>query len=159
MGVDPDTNSGRPFITQEFSILTSSGERENYVERIELDPQSQYNLARRLLRKDMVELQMMGTFSKVKITHEDIVMAAFETGHISFEDIEFVVRYDDLWNPKKNPYHKMISFVFRVSGYTTFFLPPPWNIAASIAMGVVEGLVDNQFRTGAENDNPSTFIE
>ena len=159
MGADADTESKRPIITQEFSVLTESGERETYVEKIELDPQSQYNLARRLMRKDLLQLQMMPAFQPVKVTHEDVIMAALETGYISLEDIEFVVKYDDLWNPHKTDFEKVMGFIFNVGGYTTFFLPPPLNIAASIAMGVTESLVNKQFETGAENDNPATFIE
>lgn len=159
MGVDVDTDSKRPIISQEFSVLQANGERSNYVETIELDPQSQYNLARRLLRKDMTELQMMDIFVSLKITHEDIVMAALETGYISLEEIEFVIQYDDLWNPEKSKFEKISGFIFTVAGYSTFFLPPPWNITASIALGVVEGLVEAKNRKGSENDNPATFIE
>lgn len=159
MGVDVDTETKRPFISQEFTTLNPDGERKTYVEIIELDPQSQYNLARRLLRKDVVELQMMDVFVNAKITHEDVVMAALETGYISLEEIEFVVRYDDLWNPNITKFEKISGFIFKVAGYTSFFLPPPWNITASIALGVVEGLVSNKFKNGAENDNPATFIE
>ena len=159
MGVDVDTETKRPFISQEFTTLNPDGERRTYVEIIELDPQSQYNLARRLLRKDVVELQMMDIFVNQKITHEDVVMAALETGYISLEEIEFVVRYDDLWNPNITKFEKISGFIFKVAGYTSFFLPPPWNITASIALGVVEGLVSNKFKNGAENDNPATFIE
>jgi hypothetical protein len=159
MGVDADTESKKPIITQEFSVLQANGERENYVETIELDPQSQYNLARRLLRKDMVELQMMDMFVSQKITHEDVVMAALETGYVSLEEIEFVIQYDDLWNPEKTQFEEISGFIFTVAGYTTFFLPPPWNITASIALGVVEGIVDSKNRKGSENDNPATFIE
>jgi hypothetical protein len=159
MGVDVDTETKRPYIGQEFSFLNPDGERETYVEITELDPQSQYNLARRKLRKDMVELQMMDIFVGVNITYEDLVMAAFETGYISLEDIEFVIRYDDLWNPDKTPYEKISGFVFRIAGFSSFFLPPPWNITTSIALGVIESLIDNKNRKGSENDNPATFIE
>jgi hypothetical protein len=159
MGVDPDTESMAPIITQEFHILNESGTRETYVEKTELDPQSQYNLARRLLRKDMTELQMMETFIGLKITHEDVVMAAFETGYITFEDIEFVVKYDDLWNPHKSDFEKIVGFVGTIAGVSSIFLPPPWNITASIAIGIIEGLVLSTRKNGAENDNPSTFIE
>lgn len=159
MGVDVDTESKRPFISQEFSTLQPDGERQTYVEIIELDPQSQYNLARRLLRKDMTELQMMDMFVGVKITHEDIVMAAFETGYISIEELEFVIRYDDLWNPNKTRFERISGFVFKVAGYSSFFLPPPWNITVSIALGVVEGVINSKNQNGADNDNPATFIE
>jgi hypothetical protein len=159
MGADPDTISLPPRITQEFSILNDQGERETYVEQIELDPQSQYNLARRLLRKDMTDLQMMDVFVGKQITHEDIVMAAFETGYITLEDIEYVVKYDDLWNPNKTSFEKIVGFVGTIAGVSTIFLPPPWNITISIAIGVIEGLILGTQKNGAENDNPSTFIE
>ncbi len=159
MGVDPDTISGRPYITQEFNILTPSGERETYVERIDLDPQSQYNLARRLLRRDMVQLEMMESFHKLHITHEDVVMAGLETGYISLEDIALVVKYDDLWNPEQIPFLKVLGFIFTIGRYSTFFLPSPFNIAATIAMGIAEGIADHKLSSGADHDNPATFIE
>ncbi len=159
MGVDPDTVSGRPVISQEFNTLNENGERETYVERIELDPQSQFNLARRLLRKEMVETQMMETFIGLEITYEDLVAAAFETGYITFEDLEYVVKYDDLWNPNISSFERIIGFTFNVAGIGSIFLPPPWNITATIALGVVEGLILNTRKNGAENDNPATFIE
>jgi hypothetical protein len=159
MGVDADTESGRPYLSQEFSVLQPNGERRTYVERIDLDPQSQFNLARRLLRKDMVELQMMDMFNGLKITYEDVVMAGFETGYISIEDINYVVRYDDLWNPNITKFERVMGLVFKVAGYSTFFLPPPWNVVATIAIGIVDGIVEKRTSTGAENDNPATFIE
>lgn len=160
MGVDPDVESSTPVIIQEFEIILAGGKRENYIERIELDPQSQYNLARRLMRKDMVELQMMSNFVNVKITHQDLVMAAFETGYITFEDLEFVVQYDDLWNPEMSKWERISGFIFKVAGYSNFFIPPPFNVATSIAIGIIEGIVDDKFfRNGANNDNPATFIE
>lgn len=159
MGVDPDTETGVPYISQEFTVTGPDGQRRTYVETINLDPQSQYNLARRLLRKDVLDLQMMDIFVKQKITHDDIVMAALETGYISLEELEFVVQYDDLWNPEISKFERISGFIFTMAGYSSFFLPPPWNITASIALGVVEGVVNNKFKNGADNDNPATFIE
>ncbi len=159
MGVDPDTRTLPPVITQEFRRLNEKGEEETYVETIEIDTQSQYNLARRLMRKDMTELQMMDIFNRTIITYEDVIMAGFETGYISFEDIEYAIRYDDLWNPEVSRQEKVIGFVKSILGYATFLLPPPWNVTTSIVLGIAEGLVSKQFVNGAENDNPSTFIE
>jgi hypothetical protein len=159
MGVDPDTESKGTFITSEYSVLQPDGQRRNYVERFELDPQSQFNLARRLLRKDIIELQMMDLFNGLKISYADVVMAAFETGYVSLEDLEYVVQYDDLWNPEKSKFERLSGFVFRLGGYGVFLLPTPWNITASLALGIVEGIVDNKTKSGAHNDNPATFIE
>lgn len=159
MGSDPDTISKPPILTQEFDVLMEDGHRQTYVEQIEIDPQSQYNLARRLLRKDILDLQVMDEFKKLKVTFEDVIMASLETGYISLEDITLVVRYDDLWNPNEPVWQKIIQFTFQIAGYASFYIPPPWNVVASIALGVTEGLIDSQFKTGAEHDNPATFIE
>ncbi len=159
MGTDADTKSSHPVIVQEFSVQLANGRTQNYVERNELDPQSQYNLARRMLRKDMVTLQMMDSFRNHHVTYEDVIMAAFETGYISLEDIDFVAGYDDLWNPTKSQFEKIMGFVFQVTGYSTFLLPPPWNIVMAVALGVTEGIVQSKFDTGASHDNPGTFIE
>ncbi len=159
MGSDPDTRSSAPAIIQSFEVTLQNGKRETYVEKHELDPQSQYVYARRMLRKDVLNLQMMDSFNKLKITYEDVVMAALETGYINFEDIEFVITYDDLWNPTKSRQQKMFGFLFDVAGYGSFVLPPPWNIAAAIALGVTEGIVESKFETGADHDNPATIFE
>ncbi len=159
MGVDVDTKTSKPFITQEFTTTNEDGEEDIITEKIVIDPQSQYNLARRLLRKDMTELQMMDSFRLTKVTFDDVVMAALETGYISLDDLTPVVQYDDLWNPHKTKFERVRSFIFNVAGYGTFFIPTPWNISASIALGVVENLVDNFYSTGEDNDNPATFIE
>jgi hypothetical protein len=152
MGVDVDTESSRPYLGQEFSILQPNGERKTYVERFELDPQSQFNLARRLLRKDITELQMMDMFNSVNIDYEDVVIAAFETGYISLEDINYVVRYDDLWNPIRTKFDRVMSFIIKASGYSSFLLPTPWNVVATLAIGVVDGINDRKTVRGAKND-------
>lgn len=159
MGIDPDTRSSTPVIMQEFWVDKEDGTQENYVEKIELDAQAQYNLSRRLLRKDMMKLQMMETFHSKVVTYDDIIVAALETGYISLDDIEYVVKYDDLWNPQKSKFEKISGFIFNVAGYSTFFLPPPWNITATIALGVVEGLVEAKYTDGENNDNPAALFK
>jgi hypothetical protein len=158
MGVDPDTESSIPVISQSFSVLLADGTRNNYVEELELDTQDQYNLARKRLSRDITEIQMMGTFSNKEITYDDIVVAAFETGYISFEDIEFVILYDDLWNPSQTKFEKVMGFAFTVAGYSSFYIPPPWNAVVSIALGVVQGLILNRNIKGSENDNTASLI-
>lgn len=159
MGVDPDTKTSVPYLIHQFYIEKESGQTQNLVEKIELDTQDQFNLARKLLRKDMVALQMMKSFQNVDITYTDLVMASLETGYISLDDIEYVVKYDDLWNPETSKTDRMINMTFRIAGYGTFFLPPPWNVTAALALSVIEGIVDSKNINGASNDNPNSIIE
>jgi len=159
MGTDPDTKSSAPVIVQEFEVTERSGQRRTYVERHELDPQSQYNYARRMMRRDITALQMMDSYKNLKITYEDIIMASFETGYISAEDIDVVAKYDDLWNPSKTRFQRIMGFIFKLGGYSTFFVPPPFNLVASIGLGITESIFDRKYETGADNDNPDTIIE
>lgn len=56
-------------------------------------------------------------------------------------------------------FEKITDFIFKVAGYSSFFLPAPWNVTTSIALGIVENVIDNRNKDGADNDNPATFIE
>ncbi|MBD66484.1 MAG: hypothetical protein CME62_14830 [Halobacteriovoraceae bacterium] len=159
MGVDPDVEASAPVIIQEFSFTNAMGERENYVERLTLDPQSQYNLARKRMRKDILDLQAMDQFYKRTIYYDEIVMAAYETGYLSFEDIEYAVQYDDLWNPEKSRFEKIKDFIFDVAGYATFFAPPPFNVLATLGLSITEGVIDSKNVRGEDNENISTFID
>jgi hypothetical protein len=158
MGVDPDTQSGIPYLVQEFKIKNQTGEPEDLVEKIELDTQSQFNLARKLMRRDIVALQMTKSFQKLKITYEDVVMASFETGYISFDDIEYVVKYDDLWNPNISKTERMLKMTFNIAGYATFLLPAPWNVTAALGLSIMEGIVESKNVNGANNDNANAII-
>lgn len=159
MGVDPDTKTLAPYLTHEFFIENQRGQTQNLVERIELDTQDQFNLARKLLRKDMTTLQMMKSFQGVDITYSDLVSASLETGYITLDDIEYVVKYDDLWNPEISKIQRMIDMTFRIAGYGTFFLPPPWNVTAALGLSIIEGVVDSKNIDGASNDNANSIIE
>lgn len=159
MGVDPDTKTGIPYLLQEFHIDSGEGNVETIVDKIELDTQSQFNLARRLLRKDMVTLQMTKSFQQLQITYQDLVTASLETGYLSLDDIDYVVKYDDLWNPEVSKYDRIMRTTFTIAGYGTFLLPPPWNVTGALALSIVEGIANSKNIDGASNDNPNTFIE
>jgi hypothetical protein len=159
MGVDPDVQASTPVITQNFVIENVDGTLENYVEKITLSPQSQFSLARRRMRKDILDLQMMDTFIGKEIFYEEVVMAAFETGYVTIEDLKYVIQYDDLWNPSRTRFEKVLGFIRSVVGVATFFVPPPFNVGASLALTIADGIISNATRKGMDNDNPATFID
>jgi hypothetical protein len=159
MGVDPDVDASRPVITQSFEIIGEDGIVRNYVEELVLDPQSQFNLARRRMRKDIIDLEGMDLFNGTKIYYDEVVMAAFETGYLSIEDIEFAVRYDDLWNPTQTRFERISGFIFSFTGYATFFVPPPYNVTASLGLAIIQGIVNSSNVKGEDNDNAATFIQ
>lgn len=159
MGTDPDVESSIPFVEQTFSILQADGTRENYVEKFELDTQSQYNLARRRMRMDIIDLQNSDTFAGKGIEYSEIIVAALETGYISHEDIEYVVKYDDLWNREMPKWYRLKNFFYTLGRATIFYLPPPMNITGSLAFVAIESFLADRKNIGERNDNPATFIE
>ena len=129
------------------------------VEELELDPQSQFNLARRRMRKDILDLEAMDIFNGTRVFYDEVVMAAFETGYLSIEVIEFAVRYDDLWNPTQTRFERISGFIFSFTGYATFFVPPPYNVTASLGLAIIQGIVNSSNVKGEDNDNAATFIQ
>ena len=111
------------------------------------------------MRKDIHDIQQMDIFIGKRIFYDEIVMAAFETGYVTIEDLKYVVQYDDLWNPSETKFEKVVGYIRSILGVATFFVPPPFNVGASLALTIADGLIDNATRKGVDNDNPATFID
>jgi hypothetical protein len=104
----------------------------------------QYNWARRMLRKEMDDLQRSRFFEYHYITYNEVITAALETGALTLEEVKIAVTYDDLWNPHKSKWHKVRDWIFSISGSASVFLPPPYNIAATLGIIIVQGIVESQ---------------
>jgi hypothetical protein len=121
-------------------------------ETIPFSPMGQYFLARKLLRKDMDELNRSSFFAGVPVTHEDLVTAALETGLINGEVLDSVLKIDDLWNPEVKKWQKISNYAFRVTGTATIFLPPPYNVVSSMALVFLDGMIDRKSRKPSQAD-------
>ena len=113
---------------------------------IDLSPMGQYFFARRLLLKEMQELNRSFLFQGVEFGYEEVITAALETGLVNGEMLSEVFKIDDLWNPAVAPWEKVSGLAIRVSGSATVFLPPPFNVVGSLAILVLEGLIENRHR-------------
>jgi hypothetical protein len=121
-------------------------------EAIPVSPMGQYFLARKLLRKDMDELNRSTFFSGKPITHEDLIATSLETGLINSEIVDSVLKIDDLWNPEVKKWKKISNYAFRVTGTATIFLPPPYNIVSSMALVFLDGMIDRKSRKPSQAD-------
>jgi len=159
MGADPDYSLSRARIELSFDSVSDRNPDRNYVEIYELSMQDQYSLARKLLRNDMRDLTKINSFAGKKLSYKDIIMAALETGYISHFDIEQVLKYDDIFRPKRlSAWKKFKNFSNEMVGRSTLFLPAPFNIAGSIAMIFIESLVRKPQQNGAYHENSSSLI-
>lgn len=159
IGADPDFSLSRAHIELRFEYEINEDSQRNYVEVYELSTQDQYSLARKLLRNDMRNLAQMKSFAAKNLNYKDIIMAALETGYITHVDIEQVLKYDDIFNPKRiSPWNKFKKFSTEIMGRSTLFLPAPFNIVGSIAIILIESFVKKPTQNGAYHENSSSLI-
>jgi hypothetical protein len=111
-------------------------------------PMEQYRVALRLLRKDMAELRRSETFQNSGVTYEDIIAAAFETGYLKSSELDHILKFDDLWNPKISRWKSLSNFTLNIAGSAAFFLPTPWNYISAI------GLIFTQSKVAGANRVP-----
>jgi hypothetical protein len=120
----------------EIRLSYSNGTQEI----IPLSPMEQYRMAQRLLHKEIEELKLSQIFNGTKVTYEDIVTSALETGMIKGSDVETVLKVDDLWSPKKTTWQKIMSIVQRVGGPAMILVPPPFSQYVSMGMILIQSL-------------------
>jgi hypothetical protein len=118
----------------------------NSEDAIDLSPMGQYYFARKLLLKEMQDLNRSTLFQGVQFGFEEVIAAALETGLVNGRMLSEVLRIDDLWNPFIAPWEKVTSLALRVSGSATVFLPPPFNVVSSLAILVIEGMIQSRHR-------------
>ncbi len=156
MGIDPTVETSTPEITTNY-VMRRDGSQTQFSETYELSPSEQFEFARKRLRMDLMDLSSSKTFAGVKITYEDVIMAALETGYISHHDIEYVIKYDDLWNPEISPWKKFKDYTLSFAGTAAFYLPPPWNVIGAVGLVFVNTKLSS--KKGHENhENPANIF-
>lgn len=107
-----------------------AGERETYV----LSPMEQYRVSINMMRKEMAELMRGDLFRGTNISYEDIIASAFETGLIKSSELDYILKFEEFWNPKTSKLRTYANFAFSLAGTASFYLPPPWNLVGAVAL-------------------------
>lgn len=125
-----------------------------------LSPIEQYRASLRLLRKEISTAERSELFKGSKIEYTDIVAAAFETGVISASQIEYVLKFEDLWNPKTPAWKSYVNLVFGITGTASLYLPPPWNVIGALALVITQAKVNELIdkNNNSRNDNPNSIF-
>lgn len=123
-----------------------NGETQVYI----FSPMEQYRATLKLLRKDMGEVMRSEAFKGTNLEYSHLIAAAFETGFIKSEELDYILKFEDFWNPKIPKWRTYANFAFSLAGTATFYLPPPWNIIGSIALILAQG----KYVYGDEEANP-----
>jgi hypothetical protein len=131
-----------------------SGEREIYV----LAPMEQYRAALKMLRKDMAEIMRSEAFKNTPLDYDHLIAAAYETGIVKSEDLDYVLKFEEFWNPKTPKWQAYARFAFSLAGTATFYFPPPWNVLGAIGLIFTQTKVLNGDQRPDADDNWNVII-
>lgn len=130
------------------------GETEIYI----FSPMEQYRAAIKMLRKDLAEVMRSEAFRNTNLEYEHLIAAAFEAGFIKSEELDYVLEFEEFWNPKTPKWKTYANFAFSLAGTAAFYLPPPWNIIGAIGLVLTQsGLIDRN-QNPDEDDNWNVII-
>lgn len=130
------------------------GETEIYI----FSPMEQYRAAIKMLRKDMGEVMRSEAFKNTGLDYDDLIAAAYETGYIKSEELDYVLKFEDFWNPQTPKWKTYASFAFSLAGTATFYLPPPWNIIGAVALVLTQSKIMNNGQQPDPDDNWNVII-
>ncbi len=130
------------------------GEREIYV----LSPMEQYRVALKMLRKDMAEIMRSEAFKNTSLDYDHLIAAAYETGIVKSDDLEYVLKFEDFWNPKTPKWQAYARFAFSLAGTATFYFPPPWNVLGALGLIFTQTKVLNGNQRPDADDNWNVII-
>ncbi len=71
-------------------------------------------------------------------TFDDVASAAIETGYVSANQVNELLKTDDIWNEKKSGLQRVVDAVKRFGGPALVFVPPPYNMISSLALVLVQ---------------------
>jgi len=131
-----------------FDFENTNSEREIYI----FSPMEQYRVALKMLRKDIAEVKRSERFSGQNFDYEDIIMAAYETGIISSKDLNYVLKFEEFWNPKISRWKRLANLSLNIAGSATFLLPSPFNYISAIALIFTQSAISN----GTDTIDPET---
>ncbi len=124
-----------------------------------LSPMEQYRISIKLLRKEMAEIMRSENFKGMSIEYEDLISAAYETGMIRAEELQFILKFEEFWDPKKAPKWKTYAnFTFSLMGSASFYLPPPWNVIGAMGLVLTQSTLLKDKETPDSDNNWNVII-
>ncbi len=125
-----------------------------------LSPEEQDRMARKMLHKNVEELQISNLFSGLAPTVDEVITAAVETGAISAKDVKVALMVPELWDPKTPSWLKTVKLIERFGLPAMIFIPPPGNMIASLAVALVDVFFLSKYakpQVSADDDGTSIF--
>jgi hypothetical protein len=143
----------RASLQWQFSEVPSADD-EIYI----LSPMEQYRAALKLLRKEMAEIMRSEAFRSKNLEYEHLIGAAFEAGFIRSEELNYVLRFEEFWNPSVPKWKAYMNFASSLAGTAVFYLPPPWNLIGAIGLVLTQTKIANGNKKPNADDNWNVII-
>jgi hypothetical protein len=118
----------------------------------------QYRVALKMLRKEMAEIMRSEAFKNTSLDYDHLIAAAYETGIVKSDDLEYVLKFEDFWNPKTPKWQAYARFAFSLAGTATFYFPPPWNVLGALGLIFTQTKVLNGNQRPDADDNWNVII-
>lgn len=123
----------------EYDTWNLTGSKDGMAqETLVLDPLERFNLAIKLLRKEMSLLSLNTYFNGRSPEFLDLLTASYEIGIIPASELETVASLEFIWNPKKNFWDKAGVWVRTFSSVATIVIPPPYGFIPALVLVVIE---------------------
>lgn len=140
-------------IDAKYASLSWKYSEDEEIDIYVLSPMEQYRAAIKMLRRDMAETMRSEAFQNKNVQYEDLIAAAYETGLIKSSELNHVLKFEELWNPKTPKWKAYMNFAFSLGGTATFFLPPPWNVVGAIGLALTQSKIANGQTKPDSDDN------
>ena len=111
-----------------------------------------------MLRKDMGEVMRSEAFKNIGVDYDHLLAAAYEAGLIKSEELDYVMRFEEFWNPSTPAWQAYTKFAFTLGRTASYYFPPPWNIVGAIGLVLTQTKLLNGNNRPDSDDNWNVII-
>jgi len=108
-------------------------------EVISLNTMERFRMNLKLMRKELNDLNNTSEFSKIRANYFDIIAAAFEMNLVKSEEIDYLVKFKEIWSPTKTKMQKIMYWVRSVGSVGAILVPQPFDFLVIMGLMVIDG--------------------
>ena len=107
-------------------------------EIISLTPMERFRFILKQLRRELSNINNGSLLNGKMATYTDLIVASYEVGSISSDEISKLVSLQEIWNPTKTTKEKVFYWVKTFGGTATVLLPAPYGFISVMALMFID---------------------
>lgn len=111
---------------------------ETVGEVIVLSPMERFRFILKLLRKEMEALGHNSLMNGLKPSYIDIMTSAYEVGMVPEVEVAEMASLEDIWNPQKSKWEKVVFWIRTFGSAGAVLLPPPFGFVSVLGLMALE---------------------